>query len=192
MTRKAKIYAALATLALTALVIDRCFIGTTAPQTTLALENNASPDESEDPTTPRPQRSLRHPAVAQTTAPELHFPRNLPAFDASTEIRDIFTRLEEESLHDPSQPSSGKKSASKKTVADEGLGRETFLAVHRIDAVMTQDRLKIALVDGRWLRPGDVLDHCTLTHIEGDSATFQCHDGEALLFPSRKRTPQGD
>jgi hypothetical protein len=42
------------------------------------------------------------------------------------------------------------------------------------------------------MRIGEELDHCTLIAIEGDAATFQCHDGDTVLSPLRRKDVRGD
>jgi hypothetical protein len=57
---------------------------------------------------------------------------------------------------------------------------------------MVNQRLRIAVVDDIWVHFGDSIDGCTLMGIEGQSAHFKCHDGEAVLTVTTGRTPQSD
>lgn len=73
-----------------------------------------------------------------------------------------------------------------------GLDQAAFQAGHELGGVLDHERLKIAIIDGRWLRIGDKVDGCTLTRISGDTVCFECYDGEAVLKPSRGRGAIGD
>ncbi len=56
-----------------------------------------------------------------------------------------------------------------------------FFTQHRLDAIMSDQDLIIAVVDGTLVQPGQVIDGCTLTRLEGTRAYFNCFDGEAVL-----------
>lgn len=186
MTGKNKIYLALIALGLMALAIDRTFMGATAPSA--ATADPVSPDEEDGAAAeapPRPRVVPKPAGPSKLSIPELHFPRNLPEYDPALELRDIFARAEESDGvpgSDSSHPT-----ISRKQAPQGAIGREAFEVAHRIDAVMVQESLKIAVVDGRWMQVGDVMDTCTLIRIEGDSAEFQCHDGDIVISPSGKR-----
>lgn len=188
MKTKTIIYTAVVGVGLIALVVDRCFLGATAPQSSAAGEpdDNISHDQELHAQTAAPAR--RRPAVAaaagKISVPELHFPRNLPTFDSAMELRDLFQR--------PGvAPARGGKSIAGHPGGDEekAIGRESFAAAHHVDGVFVQERLKIAIVNGKWVREGEKIDECTLLRIEGDSAVFQCHDGDTVLSPARKNAP---
>jgi len=120
--------------------------------------------------------------------PELPFPREVERFTFGSEIRDVFappSAASSEKLgpygagEDGLLPGDGARA--------RGLDRASFEAQHELGGVLTHERLRIAIVDGRWLRIGDKLDGCTLTRVSGEAACFECHNGEAVLKPSRGR-----
>ncbi len=192
MASKTKIYFALIAAGLVALVVDRCSFGASAPASTAASEVDPPAEDGEStPPAPRPRPVPQHAGPSKLGVPELHFPRNLPAYDPAFEMRDVFARLDSDGeISDVGR--TGKNGSAKKNTAADAIGREAFHATHRIDAVMVQESLRIAVVDGRWMRVGDVVDQCTLIKIEGDCAVFQCHDGDTVLTPSGKKTHASD
>jgi len=131
--------------------------------------------------------------------PELSFPRNLKPFDPSAPIRDIFARPQSVAVdtangrsdQEESDAASDSPETSAKPGGNQRIGRAKFATQHRLEAVMIQQSLKIAIVDGRWMQVGDVVDGCTLSDISGESAVFRCRDGDARLSPF-ERTPLGD
>jgi hypothetical protein len=195
MASKTKVYLAVIAAGLVALAVDRVYFGASAPSPIAASEVNSTLGDVVDESKPAPRsRPAPHPRAPQgpdtpgskLSVPELHFPRNLPSYDPALEMRDVFAHLDEQGSF-PNTIPTGKSGSAKKENAAEAIGREVFQAAHRVDAVMVHDSLKIAVVDGRWMRVGDVLDHCTLIRIEGDFTVFQCHDGDAVLSASGKR-----
>ncbi len=196
MASKTKVYLALIAAGLAVLVVDRCFLGASAPASTAASEvepaAKAEGGESMPAPPPRPVPNQAPGAQgSKLSVPELHFPRNLPAYDPAFEMRDVFARREEDnSISDVGH--TGKTGSGKKGAAGDAIGREAFQTAHRLDAVMVQESLRIAVVDGRWMRVGDAVDRCTLTRIEGDAVVFQCHDGDSVLLPSGKRRHPSD
>ena len=188
MARKSKTYAALVGLGLTALIVDRSFFQATSPDLGLAagprVDADAAPSGQQTPSV------TASAPVAKMTIPELRFPRDLPVYDPQAPLRDVFAPVSSASDANGQSPGA-KTAASGKSDPERAFGRAAFEAAHRVDALMVQDRLKIAVVDGRWMRIGEQVDECTLSRIEGDVATFQCHDGEAVLSPSR-RNPRAD
>lgn len=185
MKTKTVIYSAVVGVGLIALVVDRCFLGATAPQSSAAGEPGDDIEQDHSAHSQSAPPSRRRPAVAaaagKISVPELHFPRNLPTFDSAMEMRDLFQR--------PGiAPVRGGKASAGQSGDDEetAIGRESFAAVHHVDGVFVQERLKIAIVNGKWVREGEKIDECTLLRIEGDSAVFQCHDGDTVLSPARK------
>ncbi len=113
--------------------------------------------------------------VADRSVPELPFPRNMPNWDGQTPIADIFA---------PRGGNAATDKALRHAKGDEDAARGTcavWVRQHRLDAVMAQERLKIAVVDGASLRIGDALDGCSLIAVEGTKARFRCRDGETSL-----------
>ncbi len=56
-----------------------------------------------------------------------------------------------------------------------------FGELHRLDGVMLQQSLKIAIVDGTSVRIGQAIDGCTLTAVSENDVRFSCDDGEVTL-----------
>lgn len=196
MAKKTKVYLALIAAGLLALAVDRTYLGASTPSSTVASlvdpdSHDSKEEDVESASAPRHRPAPKLVAPSKLSVPELHFPRSLPVYDPATEMRDLFARSDSNgSAAGNALPARG--GSSKRTIANQAIGREAFQATHRIDAVMVQDSLKIAVVDGRWMRVGDVLDTCTLIRIEGDAAEFQCHDGDTVLSPSGRRKLPSD
>ena len=104
--------------------------------------------------------------------PELRFPQNLPRLSAGGSVRDLFSRT---ARHDA------------KLAAEDGAGRArpsdsaTFMARHKLEGVMTNRGIEIAVVDGEWLHIGQSIDGCRLVKIEGTRAHFVCQNEQAVL-----------
>lgn len=174
MTKKRKqLYAILLTLGGIAFVVDRVVLTTSisTPATAVAAQTANSPAT-------QPTSSMRD--DESLSIPELPFPKNLPPYDSRFAMRDIFA-----------PPSTWTKINTLQDDADNDgsdIDRHTrpnrsdiFLSQHRLDAVLNGPRLKIAVVDGLWIRVGDTLDGCKFRKIEGTAAIFSCKDGNAIL-----------
>ena len=152
-----------------ALAVDQCVLtsGGTEPSTAIAA-NSGLPVAGPSPgATAEPARSI----------PELPFPRGLKSTSGQMPIRDLFF-----------PPNLAGTRGSARLAADKGrrnasdsVGRAMFVTRHRLDGVMALQRLRIAVVDGAWIRVGDSLDGCELTDVSGNEARFECADGEATL-----------
>lgn len=193
MTSKTAVYIALIAVGLIVLAVDRCNFGATVPASIEASQRDpaAVEDAADLETMPRPAPAATSETASRLSVPELHFPRNLPSYDPSVELRDVFARPQiAGAMGETGRP--GRSGSGEKTSTSDAIGREAFQSTHRVDAVMVQESLKIAVVDGRWARVGDVVDTCTLKQIEGDSVVFECHDGDTVLAPAGKRRPASD
>jgi len=152
-----------------ALAVDRFILteSATAPQDVNAAGINRTtlPEEPAD--------------AGQTPVPAVPFPRNLPAFDPTRDIRDVFVRPSDAIAGDDEQqrgPKSPKTGDPK-----EATSAAEFVTRHTLSAVLDDGRLKIAVVDGLWMRVGDAFDDCRLTSVSGTAARFRCPDGDAVL-----------
>jgi hypothetical protein len=56
-----------------------------------------------------------------------------------------------------------------------------FSERHSLQAVMVSRGVRIAVIDGRWVRIGDQLDDCQLADIIGTQAEFDCGDRRETL-----------
>ena len=187
MAGKTKVYLSLIGAALVGLAVDKCYFGATAPAPTNAgeLDTEVTRNDSEGKSAQSVRVSSNTSGAPKRNVPQLHFPRHLPSYDSAYELRDVFAPIGTEGI-EAAIAQSGKGKSGKDTAAGT-IGRDAFEANHRVDAVMVQESLKIALVDGRWVRVGDMVDGCELTGIEGNSVLFECHDGVTELSPSGKR-----
>ena len=70
------------------------------------------------------------------------------------------------------------------------MGRAEFIRRHELGGILFHEDLKIAVLDGRWMRIGELIDGCTLKKISGNTARFECYDGKAELAFGRESTTQ--
>jgi len=157
-----------------ALFIDRFMLGESA---TAPLEAEAV----------APRRAIVPPENedgASVPIPAVPFPRNLPAFDATGEIRDVFV-----SPSDMRAADHGEHNRQVGPKTDDPVGPSSaveFAARHALNALLDDQSLRIAIVDGRWIKVGGAVDDCRLITISGTAAQFQCPFGEATLeIPSK-------
>jgi len=157
-----------------ALLVDRCVLSesVTAPPDAAAVERPTVRPVRPDPPNP-----------AAVSIPELPFPRNLPRFDARADIRDLFSA----SSADLAGSTADKGRRRSPRDADPTWSDSaTFVSRHHLQGAMLQDRLKIAIVDGVWVRIGESIDGCELTDVAGNKVRFACYDGPAeLILPAR-------
>ncbi len=151
-----------------ALVVDRCIV---TPSATMPASVAASD---------RPRRAeIRPPTVAPAppddplSIPELPFPRGLPPWDPRAPIRDLFAPHSQENAAD-------KARSTKATDAGKGTCA-AFVKEHHLDAVLLQESLKIAILDGVWVRIEESVDGCILSEIVGNKVRFLCRDGDVVL-----------
>ncbi|UCC30297.1 MAG: hypothetical protein JSU86_19115 [Phycisphaerales bacterium] len=173
--RKKGGYLAVVILGLAALAVDRCVLsgGTGEPMVAVAIEQSR-----------RAMTMLVSPSDAAPTLsiPELPFPRGLDKWNSQSSIRDLFAppvavlRAESQGTKaDKDRPGTDRPQHPEQASSD------VFLTQHRLNGVMVDERLKIAIVDGTWIRIGQTVDGCTLTDVSGNEARFECHDREAVL-----------
>ncbi|MBI4717855.1 MAG: hypothetical protein HY763_08640 [Planctomycetes bacterium] len=168
---KKRIYFAVMGLSGAALFVDRVLLGeasVTAPRLAAALPTGTAPGGA--PAAP----------AAAPGIPEVPFPRQLPRRDAQSPVRDLFAPPGEEPADSGEFPEGGPRSARRAPSADH-LSRDTFATQHRLQAVLVEEGLNIAVVGGRWLRDGDALGGCALIGISENQALFRCYDGDISL-----------
>ncbi len=168
---KNKIYIAFMLLGGVALVVDRCVL---TPSMTMPATVAASA------TTAPPPTAASAPSAETLATLELPFPRAIPAWDPQSPIRDLFAPFSDDDAAD-------KRRARSPRSAEAGHGTCAGLASQRhLEAVLVQDSLKIAILDGAWVRIGESVNGCVLTEIVGNKVRFHCRDGDTLLtFSSR-------
>lgn len=169
MTRKKKkTYAAILVVGMAALIVDRLMPGggATTPETAdasvpaIALALEGSSDAS---------------AGSANLIPSIPFPRQLPPAPLDRPIRDAFAR----------PTVAGLKEVDATTASGDGerpLTASEFAAFHRLSAVMNEDDLQIAILDGRWMRLGDRVNGCRLDKLDGIRAVFTCESGEKAVL----------
>ncbi len=171
---KKRAYVAILILGGVALAIDRFVLPESAstPATVIAEET--------PPVTATEQKESE--SRASVPIPELPFPRGLKTFGLGSTIRDLFAAPKAFSDADTENGAPDKNGpGALRRVDDERNTSAAFVTQHNLEAVLVHARLRIAVIDGVWLRIGDVIDGCTLEGIAGRTARFSCHDGEVVL-----------
>lgn len=174
---KKAIYVGLCGVGGLALVLDRFVLSSGGPEPALGA-TEVIPQASADAPIPAPAAATLPQKPGDSAAaviPQKPFPRGVIPWDPKTEMRDLFAPLSEESPDDSAYNSGARAEAKRRA------GRARFVQAHHLNGVITQPRLKIAVIDGRWVQVGDQIDGCTLTRIEGTAVSFACHDGETVL-----------
>ena len=122
-----------------------------------------------------PPAAAPAPSANMLTALELPFPRAIPVWNPQSPIRDLFAPFSDEDTAD-------KRHARSPRGVDAGHGTcADFESRHRLEAVLVQESLKIAILDGTWVRIGESVDGCALTEIVGNKVRFRCRDGDTTL-----------
>jgi hypothetical protein len=158
-----------------ALVVDRCVPsdGTLDPVAAVARV----PGDSPTPASARPGET-----PPASSIPELPFPRDIELYDPDSPIPDLFTPPESVLPRDATDGAAGKATQDgERNTSVVGAARATFRLKHRLTGVLIDERLRIAIVDGMWVRVGQSLDGCVLSAVSGNQARFACHDGESVL-----------
>jgi hypothetical protein len=173
---KKKVYLAVMVLGGAALLVDRVFLSSSVDPDVAEATGVAPADDkpaSPEAASPTPQTA---------PIPELNFPRQIPAYDVGAHLRDWF---EPPKLPDAEEPQEGTPDNGGPLALRAALpvvsAKESFVASHRLDGIVINDRWQIAIVDGVWLRVGQAMDDCTLSEVSGRTAVFACEDGDAQL-----------
>ncbi|MGB2984558.1 MAG: hypothetical protein WBE26_01635 [Phycisphaerae bacterium] len=165
-------YLTLLAVGAAALAVDRWILteGITEPDAAFALGAGGSAPVIASPP-PEPTSTL--------SIPELPFPRGLEPLDQQGLARDLFApptlATDRDSSTDKDQRETNGRGGARRA------NSATFVTQHRLNGVLVHQRLKIAIVDGAWVRIGELVDGCTLAAVSGNEARFQCHDAEAVL-----------
>jgi len=162
--RRKRFYGALLLCSGGALLVDRCMLkrGVTAPDTALAAHAPVS----------------AAPAGEVLSIPEVPFPHAVSAFRAAQPVRDLFLHP---SLRGGGEGTDNPQNGLPGTSRVAPAASAAFAEQRRLDAVLINQGLRIAIVDGQWMRTGQILDGCTLQDIQGNSVLFKCSDGDATL-----------
>ena len=180
--KKKRIYLGVIGLCGIALLVDRLVItqGATAPAEALAHVRKPSLKPS-DADADRKTVSI----------PELPFPRMLKPMDPAEPMRDLFAPPDNRLGSDRTGNARGRRGTGTRGNASSA-SRQAFLASHHLKAILDDPRLKIAIVDGLWVRIGQTVGGCRLTKVEGIRACFTCPDGEAVLILETAQSRTGD
>ena len=149
-----------------ALLIDRYVLsdGVTGPDSAVATSIN-------DPIIPSAS------PIEHQTVPELHFPRGFDSYEVSDGIRDIFSPLQEQDIGNGAKVGTDKSGRhADGSFVISSASAMAFSKAHRLVGVILSDRLKIAIVDGTWVKVGQVIDGCRLHSVSGNEARFVCRD----------------
>lgn len=179
---KKKAYLGALVVTAVALAVDRCFLTDRAPRDAVAVERPGA----ESPAEPDNVNSQK--ATEASSIPQIPFPHGLEPFEPGSDLRDPFDLPSSVRERVQAARRTDNEDPSMKTQARAGeLSRVDFGAKHRLQGVVVHERLKIAIVNGRWLRLGQALDGCILTAVADNAARFDCFDGESILEVTQER-----
>ena len=169
--RKKYIYLIVIGIGVAALLADRLLLG-----------GEASGPASAQAGVPQAVPAVTGSRSVETAAsvPELHFPRNLPTYEPSRPLRDLFAAPVRFAERAPAGPVV-KFDRFGRRIEDEHTAQAAFVERHTLTAVLVQRDVQIAVVDDAWLRVGDELEGFRLEAIEGEIARFRGPDGAAEL-----------
>ena len=170
--KKKRIYLGVIGLCGIALLVDRLVVtqGVSAPAKALA-----------DVRGPILQPSGARAVKKTVSIPELPFPRMLKPMDPAATFRDLFAPPDNSGRYGRAGNARGQRGTESRGDAS-ATNRQAFLAGYHLKAVLDDPGLKIAIVDGLWVRVGQSVGGCRLTRVEGTTACFACPDGEAVLI----------
>lgn len=170
-----KLYLVLLGLAALGLVVDRFVLTQSATRPASAAAAGAGLPSSA-------AGSANKNVSGSTSIPEIPFPKGLQTANSGSPILDLFARPEVRLRtkmgaglsHNTDSQRRGAGSTSR-------ASGSLFKSRHSLDGVLVQQRLKIAVLDGRPVRIGDKVDGCTLKEVSGYEARFECEDGPVAL-----------
>jgi len=180
LSKRQKVFVALAAVAVAVLAIDR-----------LTAEDPASGPVPAKAAARRSPRRTPPPAAAQ--APDNH--TDAPAavsIARRIEEQAARTPLEIASVPDAMRPAESwlrvlvpepqpQTAAPKAAPVTRSSPAELFAGAHVLQAVMVSDNQRLAVVDGKCLSVGDRIGAFTLTGIENEAAVFECNDQRVTL-----------
>ena len=176
--RRKKIYAALISLGLAAVVLDR-ILGPGASDAPAAAQAADAARKAPGATSPA------LPESAQVEAAP--FPRNMPPLPDAEPARDPFAPPWQQ-LRDPDEPgAAGPGAQPGGPLGPPPATSVTFGQSHRLAAVLADGDRGIVILDDQLLRIGQTIDECTLTAVENAEATFLCSDGPVILHVEAHR-----
>lgn len=182
---KKKTYAVILILGGVALLVDRLILSKSAAGPRMAVASEAAP-LANPPATPDDTAEGAGPLAI----PELPFPRDVARFSDESRLPDLFASPQERLR--VSGATDSNDVVGEVMAASSSLSRSAFEKAHRLDGVFIQQRLRIAVIDGKWSRIGEKIDGCTLEEIASREVRFACNDGVAVLTLNlRGKSPGG-
>jgi hypothetical protein len=143
-----------------------------------------SSDLAEAGLTPYPAGAEQEAPIAMSdlAIPELPFPQGIKSVDVAAEMPDLFSPPKLMENGGTGDRDTDKLAIQKGSLSVPGrLSSGAFLAAHRLNGILVDERLKIAGIDGQWFRIRAVIDGCTLVHIAPREVVFECFDNEVTL-----------
>ncbi len=183
--RRKKIYLALLAVGGAALLIDRLVLTGSATAPSAALAQARSGDTAN-------ARGSPGKGSHASSIPEIPFPRDMAAFDPQSFLPDLFAPPGSRLRGDSRSPTADNGYSGRSSGRGELASSATFSIRHRLDGVLEHPRLKIAVIDGRPVRPGEEIDGCTLESVSGNEASLRCHDDSVVLKVSRPAMSKRD
>lgn len=170
--QRKKAYLLLIVIAVVALVVDRLVLTDSITTPDVALASMVEPSTAVRPTQPM--------VVSQrNTIPVLPFPMHLPTIDPETRLVDIFQPVPQRGYLSTQAEKEQLRSTGRSGVVQ--LKASAFKRQHRLTGVLIYGQVKVAIVDGKWIRINEKISGCHLESMSGNQAHFICHDGPVVL-----------
>ena len=166
--QKKRVYLGLMLLCAIALIVDRVVLSDSVTGPAVVAAAGQAPALPASPTPP-------------LSIPELPFPPGIEPLDPTSEIRDLFAPPLTRRQNGMDAASDNEVSSTAGQSPAGQSNRDLFATTHVLNAIMVNERLRIAIIDGQWRRIGESVDGCTLTDITGGEVRFECYDGTASL-----------
>ncbi|RME39294.1 MAG: hypothetical protein D6788_05760 [Planctomycetota bacterium] len=112
-------------------------------------------------------------APVEDWVPLIPFPSGVESLAEDASMRDLFQAPEG---IDPAPTRTNTM-----TEAKAPSPSASFQEVHRLTGVLVGESVRGALVDGRWVRVGELVSGCELSNVTGTHAVFTCPDGTVTL-----------
>ncbi len=165
--KKKKVYFTVMLISACALVVNSFVLSSDLPEPeTPARKDGTASDASS--------------SVSGLPIPELPFPRGISPIDPEAEVPDLFAPPHLKRRFDGVDADKPAGNAAQLS-APGHLSSASFEEAHHLNGILVDQRLKIAGLDGQWVRIGTSVDGCTLTDISPREVTFRCFDNSVIL-----------
>lgn len=175
---KKKTYGTLLTLAALVMAVDQ-FMGDASPMDVPASAIAQLVRPGANPV------GAAEAVVTQTAIPTLSFPRGLPRAELQGDMRDFFAPpFAKETL--PESIGSSTHNGNPNDLSVDGLS-----AQYKLKAVLWSGEVRIAIINDRWHKEGDVIGGCRIDAVNERQVRVSCHDGDTTLVigPAAQRIP---